>query len=263
MTRRSVFRGAAVVAGGVLVGGAIEVGDASSAFAAGEPAIHHRGHWNARGAKYRATVLDKRPDHIVVHHTATTNSTDYSRYHAFRLSRAIQRYHMDHNGWSDVGQQLTISRGGHIMEGRNRSLLAIRRREHVVGAHTASHNSHTIGIENEGSYASATPPGALMVSLVETCAWLCYVYGLDPDHAIVGHRDYNFTSCPGDRLYSMLPEVRRSVRSRLAELQARVRQLAPVDIAVEHRPSHPGVPQNERRELYYHGPAVGEEEAPL
>ena len=33
--------------------------------------------------------------------------------------------------------------------------------------------------------------------------------------AIVGHRDYNETSCPGDVLYSRLPALRRAVADRL------------------------------------------------
>jgi hypothetical protein len=47
---------------------------------------------------------------------------------------------------------------------------------------------------------------------VQTCAWLCSVYGLDPYEAIVGHRDYvSTTVCPGDVLYSRLPELRNRV----------------------------------------------------
>ncbi|MFF5262558.1 N-acetylmuramoyl-L-alanine amidase [Actinomadura viridis] len=177
--------------------------------------IHTRRDWQALPARRPATVFRTPPNRIVVHHTATPNSEDYSLTHAYRLSRRIQRFHMRARGWDDTGQQLTISRGGHIMEGRNRSLAAIRNGRHVVGAQALNHNGHTIGIENEGDYGDAPVPGTLWDSLVETCAWLCAEYDLDPFRAIVGHRDLVATDCPGDVLYGRLTELREDVSDRL------------------------------------------------
>ncbi|GAA1756280.1 MULTISPECIES: peptidoglycan recognition family protein [Streptomonospora] len=255
--RRSVLHGAALAAGGVLLGGAVDLAAAGEAFAGVRPRVYTRGDWNARKPKNWAVVRSSPPDRIVVHHTATANSSNRSKSHAFALSRSIQNFHMDTNGWSDTGQQLTISRGGHVMEGRNRSLKAIAADNHVVGAHTANHNKHTIGIENEGNYVSATPPRDLMRALTDTCAWLCLSYGLDPATAIVGHRDYNATACPGDRLYAMLPQLRSDVRARLRSLEARVVLREDSAVPEEHLPTYPDVPADERRAPFYHGPAVG------
>src|SRR5699024_2241253 len=105
-------------------------------------------------------VLSNAPSYIVVHHTATPNSTDYSLDHALALSQSIQNYHMDSNGWIDTGQQLTISRGGYVMEGRDRTPEAITAGNHVLGTHVANNNSTCIGIENEGLYTSASPTAA-------------------------------------------------------------------------------------------------------
>lgn len=161
-------------------------------------------------------MLLRRPDHIVVHHTASPNSKDYTTHHAAALSRSIQATHMDRNGWDDIGQQFTISRGGYVMEGRNRTLEAVATLRHVVGAQTANENSHTLGIENEGTYISAKPTAKLWNALIDLCAYLCDHYGLNPYSAIVGHRDYNATQCPGDELYSMLPTLRWSTAKRMA-----------------------------------------------
>ncbi|RAY14749.1 N-acetylmuramoyl-L-alanine amidase [Actinomadura craniellae] len=179
------------------------------------PRVHARYEWRATGPRARPQVLDECPDRIVVHHTATANSEDYSVEHAYALSRSIQRFHMRKQGWDDIGEHLTISRGGYVMEGRQRSLAAILTRRHVVGAHTRSHNHHTVGIETEGTYMRAAVPDPLWSSLVVTCAWLCTVYGLDPERAIAGHRDFNATNCPGDVLYDLLPELRRAVAARM------------------------------------------------
>lgn len=181
----------------------------------GDPRVHTRAEWRAKPPKNPSRVLSRPPDRIVVHHTASPNSPDSSLEHAFRLSRDIQRFHMRGRGWDDTGQQLTISRGGHVMEGRNRSLSSILAGRHVVGAQALHHNEHTIGIENEGTYMKAPVPASLWRALVDVCHWLCEEYGLDPQRGIVGHRDYNDTTCPGDVLYSRLPELRSAVAARL------------------------------------------------
>jgi hypothetical protein len=196
----------------MVLGGAADL--AGSASAAEMPRVYTRAEWNARPPAQPATVIAK-PDHLVVHHTASGNTTDYSLGQAFALSHWIQDLHMDTNGWGDSGQQLTISRGGHVMEGRNRSLQAIGQGKNVFGAQTLNHNGHTLGIENEGIYVSAAPPQRLWDSLVTTLTWLCDLYVLDPHVAIVGHRDYVATQCPGDVFYAMLPDLRNAVASRL------------------------------------------------
>ncbi|WP_344892192.1 peptidoglycan recognition family protein [Actinomadura meridiana] len=208
------------------------------------PPIHDRAEWQARPPKVAATVLDRAPDNIVVHHTASPNSADQSLEHAFELSRSIQSFHMDDRGWDDIGQQLTISRGGHLLEGRNRTLEAIGTRRHVMGAHTLGHNDHTIGVENEGTYMTEEPTDELWTQLVATCAWLCDVYQLDPHTAIVGHRDYNQTACPGDTLYALLPELRDQVVGRPGRRRA---ASAPVEPSGLPGPRH----------TFDHGPALG------
>lgn len=212
LTRRRLLAGTAGLAGGVLLGaGAGLVRPVPALAAPTPPRVYTRAEWSARPPNGAIRYLDRQPDHIVVHHTAGENTTDYSLAAAFRHSKWIQDLHMDGNGWIDSGQQLTISRGGYVMEGRSLSLRAIYEGQHVSGSQTANHNDHTIGIENEGIYVSAPVPTALFNSLVTTCAWLCETYSLDPYQAIVGHRDYVSTQCPGDVFYARLPELRQRV----------------------------------------------------
>jgi hypothetical protein len=181
------------------------------------PKVYTRDDWNAVAAKRAPKVLDRAPDHIIVHHTASPNASETSRAHAFALSRQIQRFHMETNGWDDIGEQLTISRGGHVMEGRTGSLEAIAHDGLVVGAQSLHHNKHTIGIENEGTYMNDEVPTRLWRSLVGVCAWLCTAHHLSPATAIVGHRDYNDTDCPGDVLYRKLPQLRKEVARAIAK----------------------------------------------
>jgi hypothetical protein len=253
LNRRQVLARTAAAAGGLALAGTASglVGPATSAIAtaAAKPRIYTRAEWGARAPSSSAQIINK-PDHLVVHHTASGNVTDLSLSRAFRLSRSIQDHHQLTNGWADTGNQLTISRGGFVMEGRNRTLTALGQGRNVLGAQTANHNSHTLGIENEGIYVSARPTQQLWDSLVDTLAWLCDVYDLNPHQSIVGHRDYVATQCPGDVFYAMLPDLRDDVAGLLGLRRADRTTRTTNAPRVRPGPPESGVP-------FDHGPAIG------
>lgn len=171
--------------------------------------------WGARPNSRIVNVVNQRPVKILVHHTATPNVDDLSRAAADRLARGIQDFHMDRRGWLDSGQHFTISRGGFVLEGRRRSLEALRSgRKQVEGAHCTGQNLVSIGIENEGTYTDTEPTGPLWDRLREMCAYVCDRYGIAPTE-IFGHRDFKDTLCPGDVLYGMLPRLRSEVATLL------------------------------------------------
>ena len=172
--------------------------------------------WSARAPKEAITLLGSRPTMVIVHHTATPNSADLSQSHAYSLARSIQLSHFG-RGWSDSGQQFTITRGGYILEGRHRSIEAVQGgQQHVRGAHCEGFNDISVGIENEGTYGTSPPPAALYSQLVRLCAYICGQYGI-PSTSIYGHRDFVNTACPGDALYAQLPGLRRDVALQLGE----------------------------------------------
>jgi hypothetical protein len=213
MIRRNLLRAMiGIAAADVMMGGGAMRADADGGFR-----VYTRKEWGAVPPKRAPRVLNRPPDHIIVHHTASPNTGERSQAHAFGLSRQIQRFHMDSRGWDDIGEQLTISRGGFVMEGRTGSLQAIQRNDLVIGAQSLHHNEHTLGIENEGTYMKEDVPDKLWESLIEVCAWLCTAHSLNPGTAIVGHRDYNDTDCPGDVLYRRLPHLRKEVARRIGE----------------------------------------------
>ncbi|MEU4386081.1 N-acetylmuramoyl-L-alanine amidase [Promicromonospora sp. NPDC023805] len=171
--------------------------------------------WGAAAARGTIETVSTNPNKILIHHTASANVTDYSQAAGYQIARDIQQWHFD-NGWVDTGQHLTLSRGGYVMEGRHGSLARLQSGSGtVVGAHAPGQNSQAIGIENQGTYTSATPPAQLWSRLVELCAYICDQYGIAPTQ-IYGHRDYTATACPGDVLYSMLPQLRSEVAAALA-----------------------------------------------
>jgi N-acetyl-anhydromuramyl-L-alanine amidase AmpD len=214
LARRTVLSGGL----GLAVAGSLGVFRAMPAMGAiAQPTIASCDTWGARPPSSPVTVLSHRPTMIIVHHTATANTTNYSQAHAYALARSIQDFHMFERGWLDSGQQFTISRGGYIMEGRHRSLEVLRGgTRHVRGAHTSGQNDYSLGIENEGTYISVAPTTALWTKLVDLCAYMCQQYSISPSR-IYGHRDYNNTECPGDVLYARLPRLRDEVAAKLGQ----------------------------------------------
>ncbi|WP_374209166.1 N-acetylmuramoyl-L-alanine amidase [Kitasatospora sp. A2-31] len=66
---------------------------------------------------------------VFVHHTAT--ATDYSCSDAPQMIRAIYQYHVQSNGWRDIGYNFLVDRCGTIYEGRAGGVD-----QPVFGAHT-------------------------------------------------------------------------------------------------------------------------------
>ncbi len=220
VSRRSILKGAVVFGTSILIGGYELRFPPTEAEAAASPGIAGCTTWGAQPPKRAITVLTSRPTKIIIHHTTGANSTDYSQSHAYALARQIQQTHFA-SGWIDSGQHFTNSRGGYVMEGRHRSLEVLRGGAYQVrGAHCEGQNDVAVGIENEGLYSSVQPPQALYNQLVALCAYICQQYRI-PSSQIYGHRDFNATACPGDRLYAMLPQLRSDVAARLGTVSAR------------------------------------------
>ncbi|MCX4779934.1 peptidoglycan recognition protein family protein [Streptomyces sp. NBC_01264] len=209
--RRAVLTGTLAVGAAAL----LPLATPGRARAATGPVIADCATWGARQPSGSVRTLPTPPQKIIVHHTATPNVTDYSQSHAFDLARSMQAYQMDDERWIDTGQHFTISRGAHVVEGRHGSLAALQAgTRHVESAHCSGQNTVAVGIENEGTYSTVDPRSAQFSALVDLCAHICRQYGLAA-YQIYGHRDFNSTACPGDRLYALLPQLRRDVAARI------------------------------------------------
>ena len=162
--------------------------------------------------------LPTTPAHLIVHHTAGTNSaTDWPA-----VMRAIWELHVKGNGWADIGYNFLIDPNGVAYEGRG---------DGILGAHFSAVNTGTAGISMIGTYTDRPPSPAALTTLTELLTWQAQRYGLDPLaqtlHAasalelnvISGHRDAGLsprasgtTECPGVALYPLLPGLREEDR---------------------------------------------------
>ncbi|MFF7587203.1 peptidoglycan recognition protein [Kitasatospora purpeofusca] len=169
---------------------------------------------------------------VFVHHTATT--TEYACSDAPRVIRAIYQYHVQSNGWRDIGYNFLVDRCGTVYEGRAGGTDLP-----VHGAHTLGFNTDSAGVAAIGTFVTDVPPADLLTGLARIAAWKLgltdqdaagsarmvsgsdgslYPAGTDAVfQAVSGHRDAFNTECPGDALYPKLPEL----RTEAARLQGR------------------------------------------
>jgi hypothetical protein len=173
--------------------------------------------WRARPAK--GNIPKTLAIYIVIHHTgmnATVTSTESGR----KLAQAIQRYHMDVNGWMDSGHNFLITQTGDIFEGRHGSLAAVLAGQSVLSAHSGNAAANASpGIEMEGNFSSHTMRKTQWSALVAFCTELCRLLKLKPS-SIKGHRDFKRTNCPGNWLYANLLRLRSEVAQQLAQATA-------------------------------------------
>jgi hypothetical protein len=190
------------------------------------PAIVTRAEWDANEAIRRAPPRYADGVHLaIVHHTAGSNS--YSAGQSASIVRAIELYHVEVNGWNDIGYNFLVDKYGQIFEGRYGGMTRA-----VIGAHAQGFNVGSVGIALLGNYNDARPTAAARSALVSLLAWRLDLAHVDPFskvvrvsdgnprypagtkvtlNAISGHRDTGPTSCPGTNLYAQLPAIREAV----------------------------------------------------
>jgi hypothetical protein len=195
---------------------------------AGAPPIVPRVAWRAdesirRGKPAYAPAIR----FAVVHHTAGGNT--YSRAEAAAIVRGIQLFHVQGNGWNDIGYNFLVDRFGTVYEGRYGGID-----RNVVGAHAQGFNTGSVGVALIGTYGDAPPPPPAEESLEQLLAWRLDLAHVDPLttlnvisggnprfpagipvflRTVSGHRDTGFTECPGDALYARLNTIAAATQS--------------------------------------------------
>lgn len=223
--------------------GAAEVGTAgletpgvTSAFAL-SPGVRSRTSWGARPPTSAPVEASAGLRLAFVHHSVTTN--DYSQADVPGILRGIQDYHMDANGWSDIGYNFAVDRFGGIWEAHSGGIV-----RSIIGAQAAGFNTSSVGVVMLGDFTSAPPTAAQLSAVAEIIAWRFAVAGVDPTQPVTyttstgsskfepgatvtldpvsGHRDVGLTACPGGLAYDQLATIRTAVRQRVPGYRGRV-----------------------------------------
>ena len=214
-------------------GAAMPVGSAVADASTGRPTIYTRAQWGADeslrqracsgGPSYGSTITMG-----FIHHT--DNANGYSQSQVPGIIRSIYAYHVNSNGWCDIGYNFLVDRFGRIWEGRYGGI-----NKPVIGAHTGGFNTDTFGASLIGNFASTAPSTAMLTAVERLFAWKLGSYYRDPSgkttvtagsfsgsryntgqqvtfNTISGHRDADFTTCPGGSAYADLASIRTAVR---------------------------------------------------
>ncbi|WP_372365282.1 N-acetylmuramoyl-L-alanine amidase [Candidatus Uabimicrobium sp. HlEnr_7] len=167
-----------------------------------KPSVISRRDWGARPAKKGYSYHS--PRRLTIHHTYRPLASSFK---GASTIRSIQNYHMDSNGWSDIGYHFLI---GTYSSGK--TVVYQGRPENVLGAHTGGANTNNVGVNLIGDYdlEKVNPNG--YKAMINVLAWLCDRYNVNPNE-IYGHKDFSNTACPGQGLYSRIPQIKRDVRN--------------------------------------------------
>jgi hypothetical protein len=203
----------------------ITVAHAAQAVTDGGPAIITRDQWGASAVRTRGTPEIGTVQLAFVHHTV--NANDYTAADSAAIVLAIAKYHINSNGWNDIGYNFLVDRYGQIFEGRAGGIT-----QAIIGAQAQGYNSVSTGISNIGTFETVTQTDPALNALSQLIAWKLALHGAPVEgtigvvsaggptnrypsgrpvtlERISGHRDGDKTSCPGTALYGQLAEIRR------------------------------------------------------
>lgn len=171
--------------------------------------------WSLNGNIYIPPAVYTDVTHLIVHHSAGTNSSS----NWAGVVASIFDFHVNTNGWSDLGYNWLIDPNGVLYEGRGGG-------NNVRGAHMCGYNNNTMGVCLLGNFVSVAPPAAALNTLKKLLAWKSCDSNINPTGSgaissypgtmqnISGHRDGcapNYTECPGGLLHAELPALRLAV----------------------------------------------------
>jgi N-acetylmuramoyl-L-alanine amidase len=133
--------------------------------------------------------------YVFVHHSATPDSAelDTPRY---------RKYHVEANGWKDIGYHYVVEKSGSEYE------AICGRRLNLSGAHCPNFNSTAIGVCLAGDFTHVPVPDAQLDVAARLIAGLCDVLDI-PTVNVHPHREHRQTECPG-KCFSM-PELLRRI----------------------------------------------------
>ena len=215
-------------------------------------AVTTRAEWGANASYMSWDPEYARAGHVVVHHTAGTNS--YSAGQSASIVRGIYYYHAVTLDWGDIGYNFLVDKFGTVFEGRSGSVAAPAGKM-SIGAHARGVNTGTMGISMMGDYSAVSPSDAQLSSVGKMAGWFLkragisdvtgwaglHVWTTERYQAgstismprILGHRDVGYTTCPGNVGYSKLDTIRAIAKAQGAAPQGGSSS-APSTVAQDH-----------------------------
>lgn len=156
----------------------------------GKLKIITRGQWVAQPPVKPANKLKTPVPYVIMLHTATENCSDQGTC-VFRV-RLIQSFHIDSNGWWDIGYNFLVGGDGFGYEGRGWT---------NEGAHTYGYNSKAIGIAFIGTFNDVLPPPKQILAAKQLIEMGIQKGFIAKNYKLFAHRQLSSTQSPGHLLY--------------------------------------------------------------
>ncbi|XP_044733300.1 uncharacterized protein LOC123295904 [Chrysoperla carnea] len=130
---------------------------------------------------------------VIICHTATSSSTTQSG--NISAVRLIQTFHIESNGWSDIGYNFLIGCDGQVYEGRG---------WRKVGAHSKGFNQNSLGITFIGTFNTTLPSQKALDVCHRLIAFGVQQGMIDTDYQLIGHCQCRPFLSPGNALYETI-----------------------------------------------------------
>jgi hypothetical protein len=218
-------------------------GDYVARAEAPKPKMIGRGAWGANaeqgGCRPRGPAEYGTVEGAVIHHTV--NANEYTKAEAARIVLGICRFHVNGNGWNDIGYQALVDRFGRIYKGRAGGM-----RSAVVGAQAIGFNAETSAIASIGTHTGTKLSQRAVQATIRYLAWKLSVHGIASGSqkvqltsgggagnryragtvittpAVMPHRRLGETECPGGALKRQIKKgITAQVDKHLAKMRKR------------------------------------------
>jgi len=179
--------------GGWIAGTYLNNGQASQCSTpTGCPRIISRAEWGARNPTSTSAITRPVPRYFIHHSEGTPCSTEAA---CKTIVKNIQDYHMNSNGWADIGYNFLVGEDGNAYEGRGWDR---------VGAHSPNYNSQAYGVCMLGNFMNSNPNAAAQNVAQQLISCGISLGKLSSNYSLHGHRDGTCTDCPGNALYATI-----------------------------------------------------------
>ncbi len=150
-------------------------------------------------------------DEIIIHSTATRSEWMYVDPVSEKVNE-IRRWHVEGNGWSDIGYHYIIDRDGVVGAGRP---------VETAGAHARGNNANSIGVALVGGFGGeATDEFEDNYTGSQEAALIRLLGELQGEHGelkITGHNEYSSKACPCFNVSQWLTGQQTAPRTHIAQ----------------------------------------------
>lgn len=184
-----------------------------------------RKEWGARPPLGRPPIRARDVRGVCVHYTGMDSDEQADHRNCAERIRAIQRYHMDRNGWFDIAYNHVFCRHGYVFEGRGFGV-----RSGANGTRDANDRYFAVAFLGNDSSGRKDVTDAARRALAQLV--LAYRRRYRRAREVRPHSDFARTACPGEELRRIIAtgswvQLAGKPWPHLAGLVSRIRSLVP------------------------------------